>query len=192
MNLLDLGILVLLALIVLRGYYRGLFQELAVLAGIVGGLLAAAHLYLPLAAKLQPLIKSPGYSRGIAFAVILVAVYWLIRVLAYYLQRLLYHLYLDVFDRVLGGFFALLKGALIMGFALMVLNHLFARDAPPLLKESRTAPLLMQVSRQALELLPRDFKKQWEKRLRDWLKTKEKQEAGLPILYFPDKESVNG
>ena len=37
MNLLDLGILVLLILIGLRGYYRGLFQELAVLAGVVGG-----------------------------------------------------------------------------------------------------------------------------------------------------------
>lgn len=192
MNLLDLGILVLLALIVLRGYYRGLFQELAVLAGVIGGLLAAAHFYLPLAARLQPLIKNPTHSRWVAFAMILVGVYWLIRVLAYYLQRLLYHLYLDVFDRVLGGFFALLKGALIMGFALMILNHLFSRDAPPLLKESRVAPLLMQVSRQALELLPQDFKKQWEKRLRDWLKNKEKQVAGAPLPYFYDKESVNG
>ncbi len=188
MNLLDLGILVLLALIVLRGYYRGLFQELAVLAGVIGGLLAAAHFYLLLAARLQPLIKNPTYSRWIAFAVILVAVYWLTRVLAYYLQRLLYHLYLDVFDRVLGGFIALLKGALIMGFALMILHHLFSRDAPPLLKESRTAPLLMQVSRQALELLPADFKKQWEKRLRDWIKAKEKQEALLFLPYFSGKD----
>jgi uncharacterized membrane protein required for colicin V production len=31
MNLLDLGIIVLLGLITVRGYYRGLFQELAVL-----------------------------------------------------------------------------------------------------------------------------------------------------------------
>ena len=38
MNLLDLGIVALLALITFRGYYRGLFQELAVLAGVVGGL----------------------------------------------------------------------------------------------------------------------------------------------------------
>lgn len=192
MNLLDLGILVLLALIVLRGYYRGLFQELAVLAGVIGGLLAAAHFYLPLAGKLQPLIKNPTYSRWVAFAVILVAAYWLIRVLAYYLQRLLYHLYLDVFDRVLGGFFALLKGALIMGFALMFLNHLFLRNPPPLLKESRTAPLLMQVSRRALELLPQDFKKQWERRLQDWLKNKEKQVAGLSQPHPPDKETING
>jgi len=167
MNLLDLGLLVLLSLIVLRGYFRGLFQELAVLAGVVGGLLAAANFYLLLSAKLQHLIKNPVYSRYVAFAVILVAVYWLTRVLAYYLHRLLYHLYLDIFDRLLGGLVALLKGALILGFALMVLNHIFSRDPPPLLKESHTAPVLIRVSRQALELLPADFKKQWEKRLRD-------------------------
>jgi len=42
MNLLDLGIIILLTLIILRGYYRGLFQELSVLVGLIGGLLAAA------------------------------------------------------------------------------------------------------------------------------------------------------
>ncbi len=36
MNLLDLGIIVLLGLVTLRGYYRGLFQEVAVLVGLWG------------------------------------------------------------------------------------------------------------------------------------------------------------
>lgn len=178
MNLLDLGVLILLALIVLRGYFRGLFQELAVLVGVIGGLLAAANFYLPLAARIQFLIKNPTYSRWLAFGVILVAVYWLTRILAHYLQRLLYHLYLDVFDRLLGGFFALLKGALLLGFALMFLSLVLSPDSR-LLKESRTAPVLMHVSRQALEFLPSDFKKHWKQYLRKWLKPKEKQQACL-------------
>jgi uncharacterized membrane protein required for colicin V production len=37
MNLLDLGIIVLLGLITVRGFFRGLFQEVAVLVGVVGG-----------------------------------------------------------------------------------------------------------------------------------------------------------
>jgi membrane protein required for colicin V production len=192
MNILDLGILILLVLIILRGYYRGLFQELAVLAGLIGGVLAAANFYVPLAGKLQYLIKNPTYSRWVAFALILVAVYWLTRVLAHLLQRLLYHLYLDTFERLLGGFFAFLKGALILGFSLMLLNHVFSRDQPQLLKESRTAPMLMQLSRQTLEFLPADFKKYWEMRLRDWIKPKEKQQAALPPAYFPDKDAMHG
>ena len=191
MNLLDLGILILLVLIILRGYYRGLFQELAVLAGLIGGLLAAANFYLPLAARLEPLIKNPTYSRWVAFAVILVAVYWLTRVLAHLLQRLLYHLYLDIFDRLLGGFFALLKGALLLGFALMLLSLVLPPDSK-LLKESRTAPVLMRVSRQALEYLPPDFKKRWKKHLQDWLKPKEKQQVDRQRHHFPDKDTVHG
>ena len=190
MNLLDLGIVIVLALIVLRGYYRGLFQELAVLAGLVGGLLAAAHFYLLLAARIQPLIKEPTYARWLAFAVILVAVYWLTRVLAHFLQRLLYHLYLDVFDRLLGALFALLKGGLVVGFALMIVSVAIPKSQ--LIKESRAAPVLLHLARQALEFLPADFIKQWEKQLRDWLKPKEKQQALLQLTFSPIKDHLHG
>jgi len=83
-----------------------------------------------------------------------------------------------VFDRLLGGFFALLKGALFLGFALMVLSLFLPPDAK-LLKESRTAPILMRVSRQALEYLPQDFKKRWERQLEEWLKPRKKQRGQL-------------
>ncbi len=176
MNLLDLGILILLGLITLRGYYRGLFQELAVLVGVVGGVVVAAHTYLQLAALLQHWITDPLHARWIAFAVVLVAVYWLTRLVAHFLQRLLYHLYLDFFDRLLGGTFALAKGALLLGFGLMFLGVLLPRDSR-LLKESRTAPTLIQISRQSLELLPPDFKQRLNNYLRQWRKGNEKDKA---------------
>ncbi|MBM4273652.1 MAG: CvpA family protein [Deltaproteobacteria bacterium] len=177
MNLLDLGIVLLLALITLRGYYRGLFQELAVLAGVVGGVLVAAHTYLRLALFLQPWLKDPLHARIAAFAVVLVAVYWLTRLGAYLLQRLLYHLYLDLFDRLLGAFFALAKGALILGFALMFLGVVLPKDSR-LFRESRTAPQLMYISRQALELLPPEFKERVNDFLKGW--KKDKGQAGSP------------
>jgi membrane protein required for colicin V production len=180
MNLLDLGIIVLLALVTVRGYYRGLFQELAVLVGLVGGVVAAAHGYLPVAGKLKPLIENPLHARGLAFAVILVAVYWLTRLLAHLLQRLLYHLYLDIFDRLLGGFFALVKGGLFVGFALLLAGVVVPRNSQ-LFKESRTAPHLMNFSRQALGLLPPDFKQRLQDYLREWQKPRKKPEAqGAP------------
>ena len=40
MNLLDLGILILLGLVTIRGYYRGLFQELAGVVGLAAGVVA--------------------------------------------------------------------------------------------------------------------------------------------------------
>lgn len=177
MNLLDLGILVLLALITLRGYYRGLFQELAVLVGLVGGVVVAAHTYLRLAALLQRWITDPIHARWLAFALVLVAVYWLTRLVAHFLQRLLYHLYLDFFDRLLGGAFALAKGALLVGFGLMFLGVFLPRDSH-LFRGSRTAPYLITLSRQTLGLLPPDFKHRLQDYLKQWRPSREKNRTG--------------
>jgi membrane protein required for colicin V production len=169
MNLLDLGIIVLLALITLRGYYRGLFQELAILAGLVGGVIVAAHTYVRLASYIQPWLKDPLHARIAAFVAVLVVVYWLTRLLAHLLQRLLYHLYLDIFDRLLGGFFALAKGALVLGFALMFLGVVLPKNSR-LFKESHTAPRLIHIARQSMELLPPEFRQRFNDYLRGWQK----------------------
>jgi membrane protein required for colicin V production len=189
MNLLDLGIIVLVVLITLRGYYRGLFQELAVLAGVVGGVLVAANTYLFLAAYLQPWLKDPLHARIAAFALILLAVYWLTRLLAHFLQRLLYYLYLDFFDRLLGAFFALVKAGLLLGFALMFLGLVVPRDSH-LLKESRTAPYLVHLARQALDLLPPDFKQRLTDQLRQWQKPQEKERTAAEPAGITAREAL--
>ena len=176
MNLLDLGIIILLGLITVRGYYRGLFQELAVLVGVVGGVIVAAYTYLRLAGWLKIWITDPVYARWIAFAVLFVAVYWLTRLVAHFLQRLLYHLYLDFFDRLLGGFFALAKGALLVGFGLMFLGLVIPQDSQ-LLKGSVVAPRLIHISRQSLHLLPPDFKQHLKDYLKEWRRPREKRQA---------------
>jgi membrane protein required for colicin V production len=172
MNLLDLGIIVLLGLITVRGFFRGLFQEVAVLVGVVGGVVAAAHTYLRLAGLLQSWITDPQYARWVAFALVFVAVYWLTRLAAHYIQRLLYHLYLDFFDRLLGGVFALAKGALLVGFALMLLGVVLPRNSH-LLTGSVAAPHLIAFARQSLGLLPADFKQRLNDYLKEWRRPRE-------------------
>jgi membrane protein required for colicin V production len=190
MNLLDLGVLILLLLVTLRGYFRGLFQELAVLVGLVGGLVVAARFYLDVAALLLPLLKSLFWAQVLGFAVILVVFYWIVRLLAYVLQNLLYHLYLDIFDRLLGAFFALLKGALILGLALLLVGSFVSRDNR-LLQNSRTRPILVDLARRTLDLLPPDFKE----RLKEYLEKvplpkEEKQVEGGKSLLPENPTSV--
>jgi len=181
MNLLDLGIIILLGLITLRGYFRGLFQELAVLVGVMGGVFVAAHLYPPLTEKLKGLVENPLWARIGAFALIFLVVYWLTRLVAYVLQRLLFHLYLDFLDRLAGAFFALVKGVLILGFMLMLVGHLMPKNTP-LLKESRTAPWLLGVSKQALTYLPPDFKQRVQDYLKQWQRPEKIQRTGQEKL----------
>jgi membrane protein required for colicin V production len=189
MNLLDLGIFILLFVVTLRGYFRGLFQELAVLVGLVGGLLVAARTYLDVSAVILPLVKSLYWAQGLAFALVLLAFYWGVRLLSYVLQRLLYHLYLDVVDRLLGAFFALLKGALILGLALLLVGIVVPKDNR-LLKGSRARPILIQLARRTVDLLPPDFKQ----RLKEFLQTvpipKEKKQAEAPGKIAPGQPYV--
>jgi uncharacterized membrane protein required for colicin V production len=70
---------------------------------------------------------------------------------------------------VLGAAFALAKGALLIGFALIFIGLVLPRDSR-LLQESRTAPQLIHLARQSLELLPPDFKQQFNGYLQKWQK----------------------
>jgi membrane protein required for colicin V production len=162
MNLLDLGVLILLGLVTVRVYFRGLFQELAFFVGVAGGVIVATHTYLLLAELLSRWITEPHYAKIIAFTVILVLVYWLTRLVAHFLQRLLYHLYLDFFERLLGAAVALAKGALIIGFGLMLLIMLPLFKDSRQFKDSGTSPRLIYLARESLRLLPPDFKKQFQ------------------------------
>jgi membrane protein required for colicin V production len=128
---------------------------------------------------LQPWITDPNYARWAAFAVVFVAVYWLTRLAAHFIHRLLYHLYLDFVDRLLGGVFALAKGALLVGFALMLLGVVLPRDSH-LLKGSVAAPYLLALSRQSLGLLPPDFKQRLNDYLKEWRLPREKRQAEEP------------
>jgi uncharacterized membrane protein required for colicin V production len=108
--------------------------------------------------------------------VVFVAVYWLTRLVAHFIQRLLYHLYLDFFDRLLGGVFALAKGALLVGFGLMLLGVVLPRDSH-LMKGSVAAPHLIAVARQSLGLLPPDFKQRLNDYLKEWRRPREKRQV---------------
>jgi uncharacterized membrane protein required for colicin V production len=195
MNLLDVGIIILLALITLRGYYRGLFQEVAVLVGIIGGVALAAYFYVRLAVLIHPWIKDPDWARWVAFAVIFVAVYWLARLAAHFLQQVLFHLYLDFFDRLLGGGFALVKGALLVGFGLMFLGLVLPKNST-LLRSSVSAPRLISFSRQSLNLLPPEFKQRLNTYINEWRRPRDKHQVeefrppeGDLLAVFPGRSS---
>lgn len=171
MNLLDLGLIVILFLAGLRGYYRGLLQEISVVVGLVVGLVFAAHYYLKLARLMAPWIHTPLYSRILSFLIILIVVYWLIRLAGNLLQRFLSVAFLGSLDRLLGGAFGVLKGAVVLGFLLTVITISVANDSK-LLKESITAPYMKKLYTETLVLLPPEFKQQVQERFhkfeRDW------------------------
>ncbi len=176
MNLLDLGIIIILGLVVMRGYFRGLFQEVSVIVGVVAGIVVAAHYYLQLASLLGRWLTTPLYGRLTAFIIIMIGVYWLTRLAGFLLGRLLKLIYLGPLDRLLGGIFALAKGALVLGFLITVSPLVVPKDSK-LLHESQIAPYLKTCYEKALFLLPPEFKSQVKERVRQFEKGWERRQG---------------
>jgi len=171
MNLLDLGIVVILVLLALRGYWRGLLQEVSVILGLVAGLVFAAHYYLQVARLVGQYLHTPLYSRILSFLLIFILIYWAIRLAGRFLQRFFAAVALGSLDRLLGSGFAVLKGCVILGFLLTVISLAVSKDSK-LLRESVATPYLQNIYQQTLVLLPKEFKDQVRERAlkleREW------------------------
>lgn len=128
MNLVDVALVVLLILCAARGFLRGLLREVFGFAALFVGLLAAARLAIVGGgelAVLAPLDSLPEAAlSGIAFVGVFLLVSALINFVGFLAERLLGGGVLRQLSRVAGAGFAVLKGALVMSFALLFF-HLF-------------------------------------------------------------------
>lgn len=122
-GLVDLGMLLLLLVSVVVGLVRGLVFEVLSLAGWVVAYLAAswfaadAALWLPLGEL------GPGARRGVAFALLFVATLIAWTLLARLVRLLLHATPLSLIDRVGGGAFGVLRGALLLLVLATVVRH---------------------------------------------------------------------
>jgi membrane protein required for colicin V production len=138
----DLLFLLLAAVFVLRGAFRGLSGELLSLAGFVGGIFLAWRYGLPLALKIEGTwAVSPGIAQAVAMIGIFVTVNLFSAVVERGLKAVLKFANLSLLDR-LGGMLAgcLKAGVLLLG-AFLAVFLLSPGGLPRWAEESRTLSL---------------------------------------------------
>jgi len=138
MNFLDIILICIIALFVLRGFVRGLIQEVLSLIAIVLALFLASHFDHLIAPHLELYIESSITVSALSYALIFIGtliVFWLITKL---IRSVLELSLLGWIDRTAGGVFGLIEGVLICLVGLMFLQT-FAPDAD-ILTESYLAP----------------------------------------------------
>lgn len=153
MNQVDVLLLVLLVPFALRGYWRGFCRESLGLAGLLGGVLGAAALGPRLATALlaRGLLPSP-VAYIAAFAVIFLSIAIAARLLGRLADRLTRALLLGGFNRAAGVVFGSVKGAALLGFALLLLQRLVPYPAlGEVIAASRLGPPLMQLAGSVLD-----------------------------------------
>ena len=154
----DVTLLLLLAVSVLVGLWRGLVFELLSIGGWVAAYFACPYL-APLIERWLPqerLGPSLTHVAGLVLGFILVIVVWGLG--AKLLRALIHASPLSVFDRLLGAGFGVLRGLLVC-LLLVVIVSMTPVVTSPTWQASQVAPKLQQLLQAMRPVLPDDLVK---------------------------------
>jgi membrane protein required for colicin V production len=168
MNIVDLAILIILALLTIRGFFRGVILEATALIGLLLSFFLASLYYIPLSYKLARFLPNhPVLLAIFSFFFLLILSYLIIRLLARAARSALRMAFLGWLDRALGGLLGLLKGVVIVMVLVMILLFLSPKYSN-LLRESHIYPSLQTVTGKIIHLIPSSIKEDIQAKRKQW------------------------
>ena len=154
MNWLDVIVVIAIVIFTFLGLRMGIIKAVLSLAGLIVGVVLAGRYYVPFSGGLT-FISSDNVAKIVAFAIILIGVMVVARVVAGLLKRVVSMLMLGWIDRVGGAIFGLVLGATLCGALLAIwIKYLGMADA---IADSALAFLLLDRLPMVLALLPGEF-----------------------------------
>lgn len=167
MNALDWLIVGILLLSMVHAAAQGFVFELFSLAGSVLGYLLAAWEYRTAARYLEPYVKNEAFARGAGFLLIFVAVVIVAGAVGRIARYASTNVGMQWFDRLLGGVFGLVRGALLVMVVVMAMASFLPSSEA--LAKSGLAPYFLVAGRAAVYAGPGELKQKF----RDGLKALE-------------------
>lgn len=172
-NPVDIGIGVIIAFCVIRGFFRGFIKEIFSLAGALAGFYIACIYFTDAAALLVRYAPALPYRNVISFIVIFIAVFVGVSLLGLGIKYLLNIVFLGWVDRIFGVLFGTAKGVLISAMVLLGLAA-FAPQFASIISSSRLGPEVTRISEKMIAVVPpavrrqflnkiEVFKKSWHK-----------------------------
>jgi membrane protein required for colicin V production len=187
MNLLDPAILIIVVLIAVRGFFRGIIQEAATLIGIIASFFLAFYYYNELARFL--LRYTQNYRVALyffSFLLLLGLSFFLFRALGLLIKKIVHFTLFGWADRVMGGFFGLIKGVVVVFFLITLLTLLLPKQHS-LINQSRLFPWVISLTDQFALLIPGKITKDFNRKkqeLRDYWE--EKQQSIKKLRKYPN------
>lgn len=147
LNYFDVGVIVVIIALGIRGGLRGFVAEMAGLVGLVFGLLLARSLSPRVATELTAYI-APAAAPTVAFVALVIGGMLLVGVLARVLQKVLEVAFAGWLDHLLGGAAGAAKGVLLS--AAIAWGAVLLIPQFPIIRESQTIPTLLDFARWAV------------------------------------------
>ncbi len=158
MNWLDIVLAIILAASVAAGFAKGLARTVVGFAACLIGLLGGLWFYGTAGSFLIPYVSSRGIANGIGFFLVFLGTMIVGGLLGRLLAMLFKWVGLSWLDRLLGGVFGLVRGALVAAVVVMTLLAFTPTPPPGSVVGSRIAPYVMDAARVMAALAPRELR----------------------------------
>ena len=142
---LDLVLTVFTTFLLVKGIWKGFVKEISGILAIVVGIIASFVLH-GAAEKFLSAYVDPKYLGFAAYAILFIAAYLGIMLLGNLIDRIVKSVMLGGFNRILGGFFGLLKALLWTSLGVYSYNNLqegLGFEHPSLVESSLFYPFLL-------------------------------------------------
>ncbi|HQN17922.1 MAG TPA: CvpA family protein [Syntrophobacteraceae bacterium] len=190
MNGLDWVLIVIGAVCLGRGSFRGAISQLFGIAGVIGGLLLAAHSYESVARQLSGVFPGLPGAGAISFFVLFLLTWFCVAVAGYWTGKFFRHSGLGFLDRSLGGLVGMAK-ALILSVIVIALLTLILSPKSPLLAQSYLAPYAQQTAQLMLKATPKGLQDLFNEKLktlkRSWIEHGERGEKDTKAKWIESK-----
>ena len=124
LNVIDYGIIIVIAIFCYRGYSTGLINQVTSLLAMICGIYFASEQYKIFAEVISNKFDlSMEISQILAFSLLLIIVSLLINYLGYLLSEVLDLIFLSIIDNIAGTIFGLIKGLAIIYVVLLVMEN---------------------------------------------------------------------
>jgi membrane protein required for colicin V production len=165
-NILDLGLMALLAFFLIRALMRGFVREVMGLAGVVAAVAVSALAYVPLGRFLGQVTGAPSHWwYVVAFVAILALIFMFFAYLGLALSRLINSGPFSGLDRLAGAAVGLVKGILICYLLLHLVVLVIPFRVPQMLSESFLTPYVLRAGDAVVQLIPDSLTQDLQERI---------------------------
>lgn len=154
--------LVILGILVVSGFLalmRGLVKEVLSIGGWVVGVVGTLHLFPLIKPFVRPYISSEYLLNGAVSVATFIVLMVVISLITTFVAKKVTDSRLGPLDRSLGFAFGLVRGALLVCIAYLILAWLAPADRhPEMVREARALPLVIDGSALVVKLVPEDMR----------------------------------
>lgn len=151
----DIAVLVVLLISAVLAFLRGFLREFLGLVAWVGAALVAFYSYEPLQPYLRELIGIDWLADIVTALGVFIVALVIFSILAHYASRGIRASALSAVDRSLGFLFGLVRGAVLVALAYLLMIYINADDRlPGWVENARSQPLVHRVAQLLVDLVP--------------------------------------